>query len=106
MLSSNINGVKYINLVPIDYKDVLVYHYYFNHNDALFIEAPILIATSEHNLNINNELAANENLNREIRMYVTASDSSHYDLIRSILEAIVYKNNIFFKGSVLIIFRI
>lgn len=88
--------------MPIGFNDILVYHYYFNHNNALFFEAPILIANSEHNLNIKNELA-NDSLNREIRMYVTTSDSSHYDLIRSILESIVYKNNIFFKGNDLII---
>lgn len=93
LFSKDIRGLKYICLCSDSYENALFYHSYFNMNEAIFIEAPLLCSGTKLN-----ETSYKNNIYNGFQVLLTTNNTKFYESTRN-LFGLVKQESIFNKSK-------
>ena len=87
----------------MSYETVVFYHYFFAHNEAYFVEAPLLrqIEILNDEMNDVDDGALTKSLSDKLQIYVSCSDLTFFNSIKYLFEGLASADNIHFKGLIL-----
>lgn len=91
LFSGDITDVKYVSLGKMSYQNALFYHYYFKFNNAVFVEAPVIMHPGI--LNESNYMSLHE----KSQIHAACCDSNFFNSTRNVFNLI--KNDNFIDNS-------
>jgi hypothetical protein len=89
-----LNGLTYINLVPMNERTVKRYHLHFHFKKAVFIEAPLI----QLNFDLNADTFKNE-FKQCFSIPISTWNHVNFHLIEKIVSSFVCKENIDYHGK-------
>ncbi len=92
MLSFDLTGIKYISFAECSNQNAQFYHYHFTFGNAFFLEAPVILNSTDLN-----EKTFKKNL---FNSYIFSScfHNEFFNSLKELLEKIVDKNNLIHNG--------